>query len=171
MQNMPHKPSAGPDPAGFTLVEVLIAGVLASVTMVSVGWAMSAAASTKSILGDSISTAVVLAREIHALADALPRAPSGSVAARDASEVLALDSLDGAVFKPPLRADGSRETALPGWEQRVDLALYSLDDLQTATTEDPRDGVDPQSRRLYQLRVTVLEDGAEVDTFVWWIRP
>jgi prepilin-type N-terminal cleavage/methylation domain-containing protein len=156
--------------AGFTLLEVLTAAVIVGLALGAVGWSMTAAAQARSTLADE-PLSYLLARELRELAETLPREPSGAGPATQPAEVLALDTLDGAVFTPPLRADGSADAALAGWSQSASLALCSLDDPGVATGEDPRAGADPHAERVYRLRVEVRHDGELVDSFDWWITP
>ena len=156
--------------AGFTLLEVLLAALIAGMALAAVSWTMTSAAQAKAILsGDP--RAYLLAREIRDLAESLPREPSGALAATSGSGILALDSLHGAVFSPPVRSDGTTETALAGWAQRVTLSVCSLDDPAGATGESPTLGVARDAERLYRLTVAVTFAGEPVDRFEWWLTP
>jgi hypothetical protein len=155
----------------MTLIEVLAASVVSAVAVVAAGYAMDAAVSTRATLdGDSVEASLV-AREVYELARALPRAPSGSVAARNATELQALDSLVGALFQPPMRADKTRDNTRAAWKQDVQLELFSLDDLQTSTGEDPALGVPEGAERLYRVTVTVVDDRGTSRDFRWWLHP
>lgn len=166
-----HRPAARHRARGFTLVEILVATVIVGLAVVAASWAMSSAVTSKAVLAERPYEATLLAREIHELARALPREPSGVVGVTSAAQVLAIDSLVGATFSPPIRADGSLFPGMSGWTQDVSLALYDMDDLTTPTADDPRDAVPASADLLYKLRVRVLKDGSEVDTFEWWIAP
>jgi len=85
--------------------------------------------------------------------------------------VLALDSLHGAVFSPPLRSNRTAQAALTGWAQRVTLAVCTLDDLSTPTSESPTLGLARNAQRLYRLSVAITYAGQPVDRFDWWLTP
>jgi prepilin-type N-terminal cleavage/methylation domain-containing protein len=156
---------------GFTLAEVLIAAVLAAIGLVAATTALSAASSSKAALEDRPVIAANLAEELLALAETLPRSPSGVEGATEGVQVTGLDALHGAVFSPPLRADKSADATLAGWEQACSLEVYALDDLETPTGEDLATALAPHAARLCRLRVVVSCDDAEVETFSWWLTP
>lgn len=157
--------------SGFTLLEVLLAVVLIGMALSAV----TATANQASVVGVELAedreTAALVAREIHEMVRSLDREPSGSTGARTGSEVLALDSLVGARFTPPLRSDRTPDPTRTGWSQHVDLAVYDIDDLRTPTGEQPWQRFPRHSDRLLKLTVTVLENGQTVDALSWWITP
>jgi prepilin-type N-terminal cleavage/methylation domain-containing protein len=155
---------------GFTLVEVLVGAVIAGIALSAVSWTMVSAAEAKAVLSED-PMPYLLAREIRELAGVLPRDPSGTVGVTRGSDVAALDSLHGAVFSPPLRADKTADAALSGWAQRVTLAVCALDAARTPTGESPTLGVGRTARRLYRLTVAVTHAGQEVDRFEWFLTP
>jgi prepilin-type N-terminal cleavage/methylation domain-containing protein len=165
----PHRSMQGSP--GFTLMEVLVTAAVLGVAFISGTWAMSSASSGKTILEADAIDASLLAREIHALATTLPKAPSGSVGATTAGGVLALDSLEGAVFSPPLKGDGSTDGEHPGWTQTVDLAVFDLSDLSTPTADDPTAGLPEDGPLVYRLTVDVSEGGTTMGTHSWWLSP
>ena len=157
--------------SGFTLAEVLIASVIAAVALVAVTAAMSSATTTRAELARRPVVVSQLAQEIHALAEALPRTPSGSLAATSGDEVEALDSLAGARFSPPLLADRSTDTDLAGWSQHVEVAIHALDDLVHPTGESLSTELEADSHRVYRLEVTILHGSIPMETFHWWLKP
>ncbi|HZL98730.1 MAG TPA: type II secretion system protein [Planctomycetota bacterium] len=161
---------AGRATLGFTLLEVLLAALIAGMALAAVSWTMTSAAQAKAVLAED-PQAYLLAREIRELAEFLPREPSGSLAATGGAGVLALDSLHGAVFSPPLRSDRTTEASLAGWAQRVTLTVCSLDDPAGATGESATLGVARKAERLYRLAVEVSFAGEPVDRFEWWLTP
>ena len=158
-------------PSGFTFAELLLTVFVLGTAFVAGTWSMSATARTKAAYEGAGGPALFLAQEIQAMADGLPRTPSGVTGVTSGAAVLALDSLDGAHFSPPILADGSVAPGLDGWGQDVSLSVYSLDDLTTPTADDPADGLDPESDCLYRLDVSVLHEGEPVHSFTWWIQP
>jgi len=155
---------------GFTIIEILVATMLVGVALISTSWAMSSAARSKVVLEDRGFEAAMLAREIHEMAQSLPREPSGVVGVSKGADVEALDSLVGAVFSPPVRADGQTLSSKTGWSQSVDVKVCCLDD-PSVKTDEALKGLSKNEEKLYQLEVTVSYDGAAVDTFSWWLAP
>jgi len=158
-------------PAGFTLFEVLLAVFILGTALVASTWSMTATARTKEAYDQAKSPAQFLAQEICTLADGLPRTPIGMTGATSGFAVVALDSLVGAHFSPPILADGSVAPGFDGWAQSVNLSVYDLDDLATPTAADPAAGLAPEAGSIYRLDVEVSLDGEPVDTFSWWINP
>jgi prepilin-type N-terminal cleavage/methylation domain-containing protein len=155
---------------GFSLVEVLTAAVIVGIALAAVSWSISSAAQARSALAEE-PVAFLLAREVRELAESLPRTPSGAGPATRASEVLALDTLDGAQFSPPLRADKTADASLSGWTQVTSLSVCTLGNPSVATFEDPAAGLDESAERMYRLTVAVLRDGELVDRIHWWLAP
>lgn len=158
------------DSRGFTLAEVLLVTVLVGVGIAAVSWLMTMAAMTQEVHAASDAESIMIAREIRELASTLPTAPAGLGAADTGDEVVALDSLDGAVFSPPIRADKQVMTDLSGWTQSVDVSLRDLDDTDVVLDDDVR-VVAQGERAVYRLEVTVSHSGALVGTHTWWIVP
>ncbi len=156
---------------GFTLAEVLIAGTIMAVALVAVTTSMSAATSSKAELADQPMLAARLAQDIAVLAETLPRTPSGSSGVTSGSAVVALNSLDGAVFSPPIRADGSSDSTLTGWQQSVNVEIFTLDNLDTPTNESVMTALSTHAARLYRLSVSIRHDGQVIETFRSWCRP
>ena len=156
--------------SGFTLVEVLLAALITGIALAAVSWTMNSAAQAEAVMNED-PRAFLLAREIRELADTLSRQPSGVVGATRGSDVMALDSLHGAVFSPPLRSDRTEQLSLGGWAQRVTLDVVSLDHPSTPTGESPTLGLSSKAQRLYRLTVAVTRDGEPVDRFEWWLVP
>jgi len=157
---------------GFTLLEVLIATVLVGVAVVSTSWAMAAATRVKlETEATAPVTATMVAQEIYELAKRLPAEPSGVVGATRLEDALALDSLVGAVFSPPIRADGSAFVGVDDWSQEVDLEVYGLSDLETKAVQSALDGLSGSDPQLFQLVVVIKDGDQELDTFRWFLTP
>jgi prepilin-type N-terminal cleavage/methylation domain-containing protein len=155
---------------GFSLAEVLIATVIASYAMMS-SWSVNGAVSAKYAMDADPIEAAQLAREIYECAELLPTTPSGTTGVTAGADVVALDSLIGASFSPPIFADGTPNTAYAGWTQQVSLDVHALADLGTKTADDPTAGLGSNDGKLYKLTVKMLKAGVEQDTFSWWISP
>ncbi len=170
--NKTNKKNRDTRQSGFTMVEILMATVIIGIAVMGSSSAMLGAAQTKHELEDEAPfQATLLAKEIHELAQALPKTPSGVVGVTKAADIAALDSLVGATFDPPICANGKANLELAGWTQEVDLQLYDLNDLSAATGETAWMGVDKHSERMYKLIVTIKQHGAVVDTYNWWVTP
>lgn len=169
MTRLPVPPRARA--AGFTLFEVLLAVMILGTALVATTWSMTATARTKAAYDLASGPAPFLAQEIFTLADGLPREPTGVTGATTGAAVVALDSLVGARFAPPILADGSVADGFEGWEQRVNLSVFDLDDLATPTPADPAHGLPAEGGALYRLDVEVWHEGQPADSFSWWIRP
>jgi hypothetical protein len=164
------RPLAARGAAGFTLVEVLLAALVAGMALAAVSWTMTTAAKAQQVMKED-PRAYLLAREIRELAEVLPRKPSGTVGVTAIADVAALDSLHGAVFSPPVRSDRNVQASLSGWAQRVTLAVCPLDDPASPTAESPTLGLSKGAERLYRLTVAITYAGEPVDRFEWWLSP
>ena len=167
----PVTQSARNSQRGFTLVELLVTALVLSTAFLSATWSMNATARTKEVYAKNQTPAFFLAKEIHELAVALPKTPSGTTGVTTGGAVVALDSLVGARFSPPIFSDGSASDEHDGWKQLVSLAVYDLADPTTPTADAPEDGLASDGTKLYRLEVLVQQDGQDIDTFHWWINP
>jgi prepilin-type N-terminal cleavage/methylation domain-containing protein len=155
--------------AGFTLIEVLLAAVVIVLAIAS-SQAVFTTASAKVAYADDSLSARQLAREIRQMAQMLPRESVGSTVVTDAADVVALGSLQGASFSPPIMADGTELSGLTNWEQRIELEVVTLDAPGTRQLTDPRTALSVTSACLYRLKVKILQNDVEVDSFQWWLR-
>lgn len=157
--------------SGFTLLELLVTAVVIGGAFVAATWSMSATMRTKAIYDKESSPAFFLAKEIHELADGLPREPSGTTGVTAAADVVALDSLIGAEFSPAVLASGAAAIGFEDFSQHVSLAVYAMDDPDTPTADAPEDGLPPDGDKLYLLDVLIRENGQDLESFQWWINP
>jgi hypothetical protein len=155
--------------SGFTLIEVLLATVLIVLAIAS-SQAVFMSASARVAYADDSLSARQLAREIHQMAQTLPRETTAATLVTSAADIVALGSLHGAVFSPPLMADGTELSALTDWEQRVTLEVVTLGDPGTSEIVDPRTALSHDTPNLYRLKVTIFQNNSEVDSFRWWLR-
>jgi len=155
--------------AGLTLIEVLVAAFIVSSVLVSASWAMSQASSSKAIHTEDTIEAALLAREIHELALRLPTDASGSPVAKKAADVVALDTLDGAVFSPPISAMPAELSSANGWAQTVTVSVYNLTDTSSEVAAKMA-GATKDQNTLYKLSVTIEERGVDKGTWWWWLR-
>ncbi|RKY21069.1 MAG: hypothetical protein DRQ55_05665 [Planctomycetota bacterium] len=152
-------------------MEVLMAAVVISMGFVGATWAMSATARTQAMYSERSYVALALAKELYELAETLPKQPGGAPGATSAAGVLALDSLAGGSFSPPLKANGSTHAEMSSWRQQCSLAVYDLSDLSTPTEDSPLDALPADGSKLYRLEVIVSEGGQPIETAHWWITP
>jgi prepilin-type N-terminal cleavage/methylation domain-containing protein len=157
------------DRRGLTLIEVLMGSIVVGLVLVSASWALSQASTNRHIHEESPINAALFAREIHELALTLPTAASGGGTATSGIEAIALDTLDGATFSPPI---DSFKFELPaaGWSQHVTVGVYSLDDLETPVSEGFTTA-SKSSPAIYRLSVQVLQGDVDRGTWWWWINP
>ncbi len=155
--------------AGFTLIEVLLATVLIVLAIAS-SEAVFTSASAKYAYADDSLSARQLAREIHKLAQTLPRKTVATTVVTTFAGIEAFGSLHGASFSPPIMADGTEISGLTGWTQSVSLEIVNLDSPGTGELSDPHQALAVEAPCLYRLAVTILQDQVEVDTYHWWLR-
>lgn len=164
------RPPASRRESGMTLIEVLVSTVIVSLALVSGSWALSQASSSKAIHTEEPATAALIAREIHELALTLPTAPSGKPVATTGAGVVALDTLAGAKFSPPIRATLETIPDTTGWKQTVSIAVYDLGTL-TKPAVAGYAAIAAGSSQIYQLTVQVTLRGADQGTWWWWLDP
>ncbi len=167
----PHVNAGARANTGFTYVEVLVAAMLIGLALVTASASLDSTVKMKSELDSDPGTAHLLAKEMYELAATLPTAPSGTTAATAADDVAALDSLIGASFTPPLRADLSTYSAYSTWTQQTTLTVYDLADLENPSGDSAADGIDEHESKIYKLSVTVLQGATTEGTYHWWIQP
>ena len=149
--------------AGFSLVEVLLAALLLGTVMVAGLTAFTTSVDAQDTLAGDTVTAFGLAREIHTLAETLPRdAGSGSPAARIA-DVTVLDDLNGARFSPPVDAARRTMPSAAGWTQTVAVEAVRLSAPGTLATDSDGDAV------LHRLTVAVDDGQGGGGTYTWWL--
>jgi len=144
---------------------VLLAIMILGTMLVAASTALTGAVEAKAILVDEPVTALGLAREIHSLAEVLPRTPGDGLPATTGSDVLLLEDLDGATFSPPIDAETDSLPAATGWSQQVLIESVNLTAPQTIAA-------DPSAAdTLLRLTVTVRQGARVVGTYVWWLNP
>ena len=156
---------------GFTFLELLVTAVVLGTAFIAATWSLNATMRTKEVYDQNDSPAFYLAKEIQELADGLPRTPSGTVGVTAIGDVVALDSLVGASFSPPVLSSGVVATGFDSFSQHVSLSVYDMSNPTTATADAPEAGMPPDSDKLYRLEVLVRENGQDLDSFHWWINP
>jgi hypothetical protein len=149
--------------AGLTLIEVLLATLIAGTMLVAATTALTGSVKAQQVMmGDPV-TAFGLAREIHSAAQLLPRTPGDGVPATTGAEVVTLDDLDDATFSPPLSARLASLTGSAGWSQEVHLEHVNLT-TPGILAEDPE-----TNAALLRLTVTVRQGAEVAGTYIWWL--
>ncbi len=155
---------------GFSFVEVLMATVLMAYAVSTID-ALFIAGQQKAVLNSNPVTARLLANEIRILARLLPTDPSGVLGVTNAVDIVALDSLQGATFSPPILADRSTYDDLSDWSQSVELSTVELDKPGAIVKDLSAGGAGKEVARVFRLAVTIAHDGETVDEFSWFLRP
>ncbi len=156
--------------AGLTLIEVLMGTLIVGLVLVSASWAVSQSSTSRHIHEESPINAALLAKEIHELALTLPTAASGAGVAANGAGIVALDSLDGATFSPPIDSAKSSIASAAHWSQEVTVSVYALGDLENPVS-DSFTSETKSSSALYRLSVRVLNGHIDMGTWWWWINP
>ncbi len=154
--------------AGLTLLEVMGATIVLSMAVVSSSYVMSQATTTRASMHAGPIDAALLAAHIHEAALGLSREPSGLGIATSGSDVLALDTLDGAVFSPPIDAQLEVIPASTGWAQHVDLRIVDPADPENSRALTTADSM---GEEVIELVVTISEFGRSKGEFTWWLTP
>lgn len=169
-RHVPKQVGARRSQRGFSLVEVLMATLLLGYAVSSLD-ALFIAGQHKAMLNSNPLTARLLANEIRLLAQLLPKDPSGTAGATATGEVLALDSLRGAVFNPPILANLTEYEGMDDWTQTVSVKVAAMDDPTAVGTDMPAEGLHKEAASLYEVEVTISFQQEDVETWSWWIRP
>ena len=166
-----HVPGRPRTAQGFTIIEVLIATALIGLVAVGGTWSMAQSARAKEMMkGDPI-TASLLAKEVFELAQSLSRSPSGVTGVTSAEDIIALDSLVGASFSPPIRSDATTDSSLAGWGQQVTVAAFDLVDLDTPSGQSMAQALGSYQASVYKLTVNVSLNGEPAGQWAWWLTP
>ncbi len=144
--------------------------LVVSLVVVSASWAVSQASTSKHVHEESPINAALLAKEIHELALSLTTAASGKGAAATPGEVVALESLDGASFSPPLDSELEELADNKGWTQNVSVSVYDLTDLETPVSAKFISAT-KSSAALFKLSVQISNGNQDMGTWWWWVNP
>ncbi len=155
---------------GFSLIEVMLATLLMGYAIASMN-ALFTAGQSKAAMNSTPTNARFLANEIRLLAQLLPKEPSGTSAVTSPDDVVALDSLHGAVFSPPILANLSEYENMDDWEQSVAVRVAALAAPEATGTALTSAGISKQAASLFEVQVTVSFDGEVIDTWTWWVKP
>lgn len=175
MTTKAHEQCSGPEPggrpssrraqSGFSFIEVMLATMVVGTVLVAATSSITGSVQAKHILVGEPGIALGLAREIHSMAQTLPRGAGDGIPAAVGSEVRELDDLDGATFSPPLAATRTSLTQSAGWSQEVAIDTVTLAAPDRLATDADGRAV------LLRLTVTIREGATVVGSYTWWLNP
>ena len=156
-------------PAGFSLIEVLVAIATISVGIVAM---LTAVGSSTRVNGEGrrITQASFIAQELREWTVKLPFSdpdpgdadnPPGPDGTNPQVFVDDLDDLMNVVYNPPRDGLGSPVTDLVGWSQSIALSWRDPDNLSTVVAAGTTDVI--------HVQVTVARNGTEVLTTSWLV--
>lgn len=150
--------------AGATFLELMLAVLIISTTVVASTSSMRTSAEVYHYFSDGKHEALMLAQEIHEAAKLLPWDSDGVAAPNFGTDVYDLWDLDGKTFTPPRSAEYDVVVSHIGWTQAVEVRVVDMD--------DPEVEVDPATfpgETLVELRVKVSNGSQVVDEVGWWM--
>lgn len=152
--------------AGSTFVELMLAVLVVSTTLVASTSSMHGSAQVYHFFADGQHEALMLAQEIHEAAKVLPWDHEVGDEAVFGDDVFDLWDLDGKTFDPPRSADYDVIVSHVGWSQEVEVRVVDM--------HNPDVEVDPETfvgSTLVELKVIVKNGEEEVDAMDWWLSP
>jgi hypothetical protein len=152
--------------AGSTFVELMLAVLVVSTTLVASTASMHGSAQVYHFFADGKHEALMLAQEIHEAAKVLPWESGGSDPYLFGEDVFNVWDLDGKTFDPPRSADYDVVVSHIGWSQSVEVMVVDMN--------NPDVEVDPETfegSTLVDLKVTIKQGEEEVDVVDWWLSP
>lgn len=150
--------------AGATFVELMLAVLIISTTVVASTSSMRASAEVYHYFSDGKHEALMLAQEIHEAAKLLPWDAEGVEEPGFGTDVYDLWDLDGKEYSPPRSAEYDLVVSHIGWTQEVEVRVVDMDDPEVEVDPATFDG-----ETLVELRVSVLNGSQVVDEVGWWM--
>jgi hypothetical protein len=155
-------PPARPAESGATFIELMLAVLIISTTLVASTTSMTTSAEVYHYFADGKHEALMLAQEIHEAALLLPW--EAGAEAQFGDNVYDLYDLDGKTYCPPRSAEYDLIVSNMSWSQVVSVKTVDL--------ANPDIEVDPATftgPTLVKLSVTIKEGETVVDTLSWWL--
>lgn len=149
---------------GATFVELMLAVLIISTTLVASTSSMRTSSEVYHYFADGKHEALMLAQEIHEAAKVLPWNADAGAEAAFGADVYDLWDLDGQTYSPPRSAEYDVIVSHLGWSQEVEVRVVDM--------ENPEVEVNPatfEGETLTELRVTIFEGELEVDSVGWWL--
>jgi hypothetical protein len=150
--------------AGTTFVELMLAVVIVSTTLLASTASMQGSAQVYHYFADGKHEALMLAQEIHEAAKLMPWTHAVGAEAVFGDDVYDVWDLDGKTFNPPRSADYDIVVSHIGWSQSCEVRVVDM--------AHPDVEVDPatfQGQTLTELKVTIKQGSEVVDTPSWWL--
>jgi len=151
--------------AGASFVELLLAVMIVSTTLVASTASMHGSSEVYHYFADGQHEALMLAQEIHEAANLMPWEHEAGAAAVFGPDVFDVWDLDGKTFNPPRSADYDVVVSHIGLSQHAEVRLVQMDNPEIEVT----DPVAYQGETLVELKVTVKNGSTEVDETAWWM--
>jgi len=148
--------------SGATFIELMLAVLIISTTVVASTTSMQGSASIYHYFADGKHEALMLAQEIHEAALLLPW--EAGAEAKFGEDVYDLYDLDGKSYCPPRSAEYDLIVSNMSWSQVVSVKTVDL--------ANPDVEVDPATftgPTLVKLSVKIKEGETVVDTLSWWL--
>ena len=152
--------------AGSTFVELMLAVLVVSTTLVASTASMHSSAQVYHFFADGKHEALMLAQEIHEAAKVMPWDHEPGDDYLFGSDVFDIWDLDGKTFDPPRSADYDVVVSHVGWTQTVEVNVVDM--------ANPEVEVDPETFEgptLVDLKVIVKNGDLEMGEIDWWMSP
>jgi hypothetical protein len=157
-------PGASRAARGATFVELMLAVLIISTTLVASTSSMRSSAEVYHYFADGKHEALMLAQEIHEAAKLLPWEAAAGAEPAFGTDVYDLWDLDGKTYDPPRSAEYDVIVSHLGWSQKVEVRVVDM--------ADPEVEVDPatfEGETLTELKVTIFQGELQVDSVGWWL--
>ncbi len=157
-------PAARRTESGATFVELMLAVLIISTTLVASTTSMRGSTEVYHYFTDGKHEALMLAQEIHEAAKLLPWDAEGVEEPGFGPDVYTLWDLEEKTYSPPRSAEYDVIVSHIGWTQQVEVRTVDMD--------HPEVEVDPETfagETLVELKVAIKEGSLVVDSVGWWM--
>jgi Tfp pilus assembly protein PilV len=150
--------------AGTTFVELMLAVVIVSTTLLASTASMQGSAQVYHYFADGKHEALMLAQEIHEAAKLMPWTHAVGADPVFGDNVYDVWDLDGKTFNPPRSADYDIVVSHIGWSQSCEVRVVDM-----AHTDVEVDPATFQGPTLTELKVVIKQGSEVVDSPCWWL--
>lgn len=150
--------------AGATFVELMLAVLIVSTTLVASTASMHGSEETYHYFADGKHEALMLAQEIHEAAKVLPWTHAAGAEPAFGSDVYDVWDLDGKTWSPPRSADYDVVVSHIGWSQEAKVVTVDM--------AHPDVEVNPATftgETMVELKVKIKDGADVVDEVDWWM--